>query len=287
MNETRVARSTTKPEMSTFRSVLVPIDFGRIGDRALATVAALAARAPLDIHLATVSAVGLDVTRDQMDLVSRARRLGVTEVHTHIIETGADIPADLEPAADVASGLHVLLEALPTPLLCIASHGRTAIGEMLLGSVTDDLLRTYTGPTLVVGPDADPGRVPPTLAVCVGPDGTSQQLTSAASAWQRTFGGCIELVEVIEPTATRLEPPSTLVDAAHHLRGQMITVASHDPAQALIDVAFDRDVMLAVAAHLRRGVARVVLGSVAWEVIQRSPTAVLVVPMPRSGGSIE
>lgn len=252
---------------TSFLSVMVPIDFGNVGDRALATAAALAARASVSVHLATTISAGLDTSRDEADLARRAVQLGLAEVNIDLIETD-----------DVPNGLGELMRTLPAPLLCIATHGRTAIGEILLGSTTEDLLLAHRGPALVIGPEADAAHISSTLAVCVDPDGASVSLERAAATWKHTFGGRLELVEVTQPTLTPRTLPSSLLKVAQHLQAPVCTIASHDPAQALIELALDRDVVLAVASHLRHGLARIVLGSVGWEIIQRSPTPVLVVP---------
>jgi nucleotide-binding universal stress UspA family protein len=254
---------------TSFRSLVVPIDFGSVGDRALATATVLAARAPLSVHLATTISAGLDTSRDEADLARRAVRLGLAEVSIDIIETD-----------DVPAGRDEVMRTLPAPLLCIATHGRTAIGEIFLGSTTEDLLLAHRGPALVIGPEADPVRVPSTLAVCVDPGGASVNLERAAAGWKETFGGQLEVVEVTQPTLTARALPHALFKTAQHLHAPVRTIASHDPAQALIELALDCDVVLAVASHLRHGLARIVLGSVAWETIQRSPTPVLVVPTP-------
>lgn len=260
---------STEHITTSFRSLLVPIDFSRVGDRALATANALASGSSVRVHLVTTLSPGIDPSRDEGDLLARAVRLGVDQTELHILETDED----------VAAALGATLEQLPSPLLCIASRGRTAVGDMIFASTTDQLLRRDRSPMLVVGPEADPGHVPETLCVCVDPAGAPRSLLSVARTWQRTFGGHIELVEVIQPARTSTpEPPSELVRAANSLRAPMRTIASHDPAQALIEHAIDHDALLALATHARHGLARVVLGSVAWEVIQRSPTPVLVAP---------
>ena len=188
-----------------------------------------------------------------------------------------------EPANDLAdfAGRH------PSALLCLATHGRTAIGEIVLGSMTDDLLHRHTAPILVVGPRVDhDAELGDNLLVCVDEFALESSLLEAATAWQQTFGGNIELFEAVVRTApsANIGPTAELRRAQTRVPSPVTTVIeSHDPIRAILDTASASNSVVALASHLRHGIERVVLGSVAWEVIRWSPTPVLVVPgEPRS-----
>ena len=182
------------------------------------------------------------------------------------------------PADDLAefAGRH------PGALLCLATHGRTAIGELVLGSMTDDLLHQHSGAILVVGPRVDDDMVlSDNLLVGIDKFAVESSLLEAATAWQQTFDGSIELFEAVvrrKPTA-KLGPTPELRQAQALVPSAVTTVIeSHDPVGAILDAASAFGSVIAVASHLRRGFDRIVLGSVAWEVIRLSPTPVLVVP---------
>jgi nucleotide-binding universal stress UspA family protein len=207
---------------------------------------------------------------DLSDLVQRAAAFGLANATTHVVETAG------EPLTDLAT----LLRGLPDPLLCIATHGHSALGELAFSSATEQLLLTNAAPALVVGPHAEAGHVPAVLAVGVRPDGLPLPLARAVQSWQATFGGAVELVEVVHPELTPRPIPRELFVAASALGHPVRSIESNDPVQALLDLASERDVLLAVASDLPRGVRRMLHGSVAWEVIRYSPGPVLVVHAP-------
>lgn len=250
-----------------FGGLVVPLDLEPFGDRALAIVRVLAARGALPVHLVTAVAPGIDDTSDRAALMRRG-----FDLHAHYVDV------HLEPGTDVAEALAGAIGLVDSPLVCMASHGRSAVGAAVLGITTEDLLRSSRVPAVLVGPNADLDQVPSTLAVCVDPSGAPDELIDTALAWHEVFGGALRAVEVVEPDGPDREPPAELLDAARALRAPLRVLPSHDPARALVDLAADRDVLLAVGSHLRRGIARALLGSVAIEVVHRSPAPVLVVP---------
>lgn len=251
-----------------FNGIVVPLDLGPVGDRALPTARVLAGRSALPVHFATTTSPGLDDTEDRAQMVRRALELDATYVQLHVEHTN-----------DVTAGLRAAIDEVGMPLVCAATHGRSAIGEFVLGSPIDELLRRSRVPAVLVGPQASPGRVPMTLAVCVDPSGASPDLIRVALAWHEVFGGDLRAVEVVE-LSSRVEPTPAkeLVDAARELRAPFRMLPGSDPAQSLVDLTLERDVVLAMGSHLRHGLARALLGSVAIDVVRRSATPVLIVP---------
>lgn len=235
---------TTKPRtrhLSRFDSIIVPHDLSGVADRALPIIGQLARRGGLGVRLVTTSSPGLDATVDRGDLVRHARRIDGWPVTPVVLETN-DPSTELAEFADRHRGA----------LICLASHGRSVLGEMFAGSMADELLHRNRGPLLIVGPRVDTGI---TLGddVIVGMDDFAREtsLLDVARAWKATFGGNVDVFEV--PNAC--DPVDALVDTARQTRG-----------------------VIAVASHLRRGFDRARRGSVSWDLVRRSPTPVLVIP---------
>jgi len=103
-----------------------------------------------------------------------------------------------------ASVLAEHLRLRPTALSVVASHARSAFGELIEPSTTARLMSQIDAPVVVVGP-----HVPATwngrgtrLLVCVDPiDGLPDTAVDAVATWQRTFGGEPLLFEVVRPAA--------------------------------------------------------------------------------------
>jgi hypothetical protein len=132
---------------------------------------------------------------------------------------------------------------------------------------------------VVVGPCADTSDLPARLLACIAPDSANSELVTTTRSWQATFGGVVEEIEVVSASDRRQEVPAELVRATHELSPLVVAAPiGHDPVRAILDEIDARPAVAAVASHLPRGLARIVGGSVGWELIRSSPTPVLVVP---------
>jgi nucleotide-binding universal stress UspA family protein len=251
-------------------TLIVPNDLTPFSDRSLSFVRHLSRQGHLATHLVTTASPGMDTSDDHKELAARVRRLHGWPASTDVLVTDEPADAIVEFAA-----------RFPRSLICVPTHGRTALGELVLGSMTADVLRGHRGPTVVVGPlvDTDP-VLARGLLVCIDEFAVHTPLLQTAQAWQQTFGGRLDLLGVIDddrPEKATLTP--AMREASARVPGaktQMI--ASHDPARAIVDLATATGQVVAVASHLRSGIERALLGSVTWELIRFCPTPVLIVP---------
>jgi hypothetical protein len=152
----------------------------------LPIVGRFANRGGLSIELITTGSRGLE-EYDVADLAERTRLIHGCPVTSRVIEGS-------QPAADLADYVH----SLPGALLCLASHGRTVIGDLLLGSMTEELLRRHVGLMLAIGPDVpDDYQLDDTLIVAIDEESVQTSILDAAASWQATFGGEVELFEAV------------------------------------------------------------------------------------------
>jgi universal stress protein A len=136
--------------MSETLKVLVPVDFSEASRRALAWAFDYALRAPVELHLlhvieeheryretvkATVNEVEDELNRMVPDDEDR-QRLGVIKQH---VLRGVPAPQILHIARNVAAEMIVM-----------GSRGRSALAELLLGSVADKVIREAACPVVVV-----------------------------------------------------------------------------------------------------------------------------------------
>jgi nucleotide-binding universal stress UspA family protein len=263
-----------------FGSLLVGVDATLSGDRVLDLAVALASERRLPVHLATVRSPGLSPEVDAAEAGTRAevlRDAGI-EVTVHLLESN-----------DPADALTTLAATLPAPLLCFATHARTALGAVFLGSVTIDVEALWRGPVLLVGPRVVPETSTPTrLVICVDDETDVGPLAALAGSWRSTFGGNVEVFEAVAPgtvgsTANSGEPVTTeLKRAIAEIDGATVRwAADRDPARAVLAATDEPGTVIAVHSHVRRGLARVARGSVAGEVLHSSTVPVLI--LPRAG----
>ena len=178
----------------------------------------------------------------------------------------------------------------------MTTHGRSAIGRMVFGSVTEKvLLSPGSIPVLVVRslpPEPlsrsshPPVQELPFAKILVPCDGSDESMSilSPVAELALLFGSYVILLSVHED-----DIPHTLVSrnggaaekAAARLRAEGIQVnlvTRHgDPAGSILDVCREQAVdLLAMATQGRRGLSRLILGSVTDEVVRRAQVPMLI-----------
>ena len=140
--------------------ILCPVDFSDTSNQALAHALVIAGR-----YGATVTILHVRPDGDEMATIERCRRedevarltAGAPGVVVAVrFETGQVVTTIVECAA-----------SLGVDLIVMGSHGTSGFERLLLGSVTDDVLRKAGCPVLVVPPSADTAsRRPFTHLLC-------------------------------------------------------------------------------------------------------------------------
>jgi nucleotide-binding universal stress UspA family protein len=251
--------------------IVVPLDPSHPGSRAVDVAVGLAGDTTL-VDLVSVRDAGLPgVVLDAFLAAERDQFPGVrTEVHQ------LDGP-------DVVKSLLGHVVGTACDLVVLSSHGRGPLGELLLGSVSADLVRSSPAPTLLVGPSCRPDVR--TERLVVGVDGSEDSLGAldVASHLANRFGLRLELVEVAEEVpwssdvfesaelqrlAATVDPPVRSWDVLH----------GNDVSRSLIDhVGTDVGAVLVLGTHGRSPGRPHVLGGVAARTVRHAPVPVLVV----------
>jgi nucleotide-binding universal stress UspA family protein len=255
--------------------VVVPVDFSPESDRALSIAPVLARWAGTGVDLVTV-AEPADRAGVESRLAEVAAGLG-DDATWRIVESGGP------PEAALLTDLHREEKAL----WCIGSHARGAWSELLIDSLSEDLVRDAHLPVVLVGPhvECEPsGRV---LAVAI--DGTEESeviLPDAATVGQ-ALGLTLRLLQVAGKGWEDL--PADSVESGYLARAAktLPSLESTDydvlhgdhPARDLADyVAAQRDIgLIALATRGLRGRARLLHGSTAFELAHRAVVPVLIV----------
>jgi nucleotide-binding universal stress UspA family protein len=198
------------------------------------------------------------------------------------------------PRSDVARGLVAFARATDPPgLLCLSTRGRGAVGELVFGSVTAEVIRSLRAPLLAVGPSIAPTPPPwRRLLVCLDGSDNAAAVLPIVSAWAQRLDLEVSLRYVAyplgDPRSGDLEVPdedevaaAQLQQAAAGLRALGVTtewaIVEHtDVARGVADEAARiHSGLLAIATHGRTGLARLVAGSVALAVVRHASVPVL------------
>ena len=228
-----------------------------------------------------------------------AERFGcpVELVHVAADEDTADQDATgvrVVQAGDPAGGLVDLASATdPAGLLCLSSRGRRALGEAVFGSVTSGVLRTLHAPLLVVGPSVRPSLRPwRRILVCLDGSARAATIVPPVTAWAHHLDLEVELVHVSyplgDPRSDYLQVPDEERSAVEQLRAAATqleaagvsvrwSVIEHTLAAEGITQNADHSLsdVIALATHGRTGLARLIAGSVALDVVRHATVPVL------------
>lgn len=193
---------------------------------------------------------------------------------------------------DPIAAIEHCLEGSDRPVVCMATHGRGALGTAILGNVAQRAVRELRVGTILVGPNVDPAwTVRGPVLAC--PDGSARAagVVAAASTWALRLGVELLVVHVAHPldmaghgSATReVEAALAAIDHRPFEDVLRVVIDRHAPA-GILGVADEVAAsLIAITAHGRTGDTRAVLGGVAGAVIHGSPCPVLVVPLDEVG----
>ena len=227
--------------------------------------------------------------------VTHARRDELAALRQRWIDHGPEL-SQLVVDGEPAERLPQVAAELQADLIVVGSHGRTGVKRFLIGSVAERVVRHAACSVLVARRDAPDGGY---RRVLVGTDLTPQLDTSVARVlpllargaridlvhcWQApwvgdpvAFAHQDELADVLAPAlrdaATRVR--EMLRDRADvELVPSMFTAP---PAHGLVDAAEASGAdLVVVGSHGRRGLRRLLLGSVAEVTLRHARCSVLV-----------
>ena len=164
--------------------LVVALDGSFFAERSLEAADALAAASGFPLRLVMVRPTPADIPSAEWYLARVARR--APRVSDLTAEVGPDVATPLAAAA--ADGA----------LVVMATHARRAVGEVLFGSVADEVLRATDRPVLFVGPNAQ--RPDPTFSTIVLPeDGGAggRRLRPHAQAWSERLSAVAWVIQVV------------------------------------------------------------------------------------------
>lgn len=176
-------------------------------------------------------------------------------------------------------------------LIVMVSRGRGAGGRALLGGVTDRVVRTTPVTTLVVRAGNRPAAGPPVARLVVPLDGSplADRALPEAVRLADDLGLPVHLLRVADrdTAAATAEAARYLANQARRLRDQDVMatteVLAGNTASALLAAISPGDLVV-MTSRGRGGLRRLVLGSIADQLVRRAPAPLLLV-RPRRGRS--
>lgn len=281
-----------------YRTVAVPVDGSPLAEHAIPWALAAAGdgsavhlvhvhlpAAPVVVEGVVVADPGHDENLRQLDadyvakLAVRVRQ-SAPQVRVSGLALDADEPLS-EALADTA-------KELSAELLVMTTHGRGPFARFLLGSVTDDTIRSSPVPVLIVrgaedrGPDLT-ARPTVTGGVLVPLDGSSwsEAILDPAVRLARVFRCGITLMKVTDGDRAE-QPERYLQRAAAGLAEQGVTATASllragDPAEAILNYTkANPGTVVALATHGRTGFSRLMHRSVTEDVLHATASPILV-----------
>ncbi|AXR77056.1 universal stress protein [Natrarchaeobaculum sulfurireducens] len=277
-----------------FDRILVPTDGSGPANAALEYAGEIAAREDLTVTVLHVVDPDDDPPEASVEDLLEEGRTWAAEADAPIIDavrTGTPREAILEFAAD-----------RDVDAIVMGSRGRRGIGRLVLGSVTEGVVREADVPVLVVRGSADVRRRYPVETVLVPTDGSVH--ADAALEHALAIGDHLEAdvhvvtsvdvspAELGEGTDLRLDRLEThaqsvvddATDRAASVGLEVTTAVRHGSiARTIGAYADEHDVdLLIMGTHGRSGIDRLLLGSATERVLRTAPAPVLTIRAPET-----
>jgi len=296
-----------------FERIMVPLDCTPLSEQALDPAVSLAKASGAPLHLVTAlmpTLMGLPEITDK-ETIGEAQAEYLEKVATKVREAGlSDVSTKLVRSDGIVEGLEEYRKEVGADLIVMCTHGRGPVERAWLGSVADRLVRASEAPILLVraGANEEDGngvhgefnfdrilvpldgshlsRQALDAATKLGGKNATYLLTrviesphALASWW---FPADVDLTEDQLHKARELaeaqlnlevksfEPHGYKVEAFAEFAAPIAT-GIHDLAEG-----HDADVIV-IATHGRKGIGRLMLGSVADKVVRGADRPVLVV----------
>ena len=296
-----------------YKTILVPFDGSALSARALPVAVALARRTGANLQLALVHDPSAYIPFVPGEVAIPVYDAELVNEHRQQDQAALDAAVnDITAQGIVASGVLLegtIVEALVehaqsagVDLTVMTTHGRSGFERLRLGSVTTAYLARATVPVYLIRGSGTDGRpVLPVGTLLCTLDGSpfAEAILPHATTFAEATGLTLSLLSVAVPHSMPMAPfgaESLLADdsamelEAAGRRDYLARIAAQCPAGTTIhsvtDMSVSRAILdeairtsagaLAIATHGRGGLKRMVLGSVADEVVRDTDTPVLV-----------
>jgi len=287
-----------------YHTILVPLDGSAFSERALpmTTTLARALRAQVILVRAANASVfpGADPSRAQFQTVEEAQAY-LSALATGLAEQGLNIEVAV-PYGDAAESILLEIGLRGADMVVMCTHGRSGLGHWIYGSVAEQVLAQSPVPVLLVRPTSStetlaPEREQTTLLVPLDGSPFAETALTHAAMLARAFSATILLLRAVEHETASYRSSSHVqdgsaglpLDAAPYLEEVAQRLRSTGlRVQTVVEEGRPGDAvayhgstlgpsLIVMATHGRTGLGRLLLGSVALEVLRRSPLPVMLI----------
>jgi nucleotide-binding universal stress UspA family protein len=298
--------------------ILFPTDFSRRSERSLDMALELAERFGAELHMLHAIVLHADDPNDPAHLFPDPEeiRRRLEEIADRRMATslerraGRGVTVVRERRRGISAAPVILEHAdeIGADLIVMSTHGRRGIEHVLLGSVTEEVVRLAPCPVLTVRSDAEVEEVPTIRSILVPVDFSDHAGVAVAHARELadSFGAALDVLHVFERPihpeiylgGMPLETPEfaavegslkeALETFAREAGGPDVETSIHvmegRAVPGILEFAAEAGSdLVVIATHGLTGMAHVLLGSVAEKVVRRASCPVLTVkPFGRS-----
>ena len=282
-----------------YDTILLPVDGSEHTDKILRHAADLAQWTAAKIQVVFVADTARDsltvVDGNAVDALEQEGKPIVSDVANELDSLGVEHGTDIvqgSPAPTIVD----YAERYDYDLIVLPTHGRTGISRYLLGSVTEKVVRLSDVPVLTARMQSDEQLMFPYENILVPTDGSPASNAAAKHglALAAALDATVHVLSVVDDTslgpdvrsvlsADELERPATEavedVDAeadAYELADVRTNVEHGSPAVVIREYIDMNDIHAVVMGSSgRRGVDRILLGSVAEKTVRSAPVPVI------------
>ncbi|MXS85179.1 universal stress protein [Nitrosomonas sp. HPC101] len=221
------------------------------------------------------------------------------DVAQELNQIGFSVMDRLLPGTPAENILHLAEEAC-VDLIAMSTHGRTGLGQALLGSVADEIV-CNARPPVFLAPAAIPvksGSVPRTILLPLDGTPLAEAAIPIARQFAQNTGATISLIRIIKPDHSRhgqqnerisTKEQSETHQAIHYLEQiqlqlQLANVPScyqvipGSPAEIIIrTICTENTDLVVMSTHGRSGIERIIHGSVTSRIIGNTTCPLLLV----------
>jgi nucleotide-binding universal stress UspA family protein len=294
-----------------YHSILVPLDGSKAAEHALPLAASIARRAGATLQLVhihdSVRPMFMDAVPlfdDRHDAEHREReRAYLDDLANRLSQHGKLTIRTMLLDGAAANTIALYALASCVDLVVMTTHGRGTQIPAWLGSVADELVQWAPIPLLLIRPDEespDMAHKPACrrMLIVIDSSARSEQYPAHPIALGTLLRAEYTLLYVIEPAPAayrtapdhrinqpiveqqRRQAQAYLDRIAARLRAEALCVRTHvavgEPAVAISDYTHEHAVdLIAMETHARNGVAQLLLGSVADQVLRGTPVPLL------------
>jgi nucleotide-binding universal stress UspA family protein len=281
--------------------IVVPLDGSDLAEEILPHVRTILRRTDAEIILVrAVPPLPGEDALVAMEAALAAARNDLQEVADRMVEKGLRVTTRSILGSPAKVILEVAEEEPATTMIALATHGRTGLQRLLLGSVAEKVLRKSPVPVLVVRPfwsyellPAKKGTLedPPIRTILLPLDGSvlSSTIVSPVEETAALFACRVVLLHVVDPTDDGAHEDAESIACMNRISLELKAagldtlsmVRRGNPAQEILEAARTLGAdLIAMATHGRSGLSRLVAGSVTEKVL-RSATCAMLVARPR------